>query len=464
MRRKALDSIDEWYLSDRRSALMLRGARQVGKTYVVKDYCSQKGIHVLSIDLSEDERSRAVFKGDLTVDALILKLSAVHMDFEFIPGKTLIFLDEIQDCPDARTALKSFAEDGRYRVIASGSLLGLNMAKVRLPPTGYVETIDVGPLDFEEFLWALGVPEGPIQAVRRSLSDHEPIDGSIFLTMSEYYRWYLIVGGMPEAVLCFRDLRQYGPVRRMQEKIVERYKEDIREHAGDDALRSMVEACFDAVPKMLANDNKRFVFNDVAGQDLGKHYYDGHSHYAVALDWLAMARTTLRCRRVSEIETPLVAQVRGNLFKLYLLDTGLLMSLYGPELVPEVVNGDLGAASGAIAENAVAQAFAAQDRDLYFYRDPKGRTHADFVTYVDGDVCAVAIRTGRNRTSPSIGKLQAAGARGIVFETRNCFTDNKGVRHYPLFVASFMDSIDHFELPVPDFSSVDRLKAEYGGS
>ncbi len=464
MRRKVSDSIDEWYRSDRRSALMLRGARHVGKTYAVNDFFSANGIHALTIDLSEDEASRKAFEGDLTVEALVLKLSSVHLDFEFIPGQTLLFLDEIQDCPDARTALKSFAEDGRYRVIAASSFPALNMGKVRLPPTGYVETVDVMPMDYEEFLWAIGVPEDPIRAVRCSLAECEPIDSSMFGTFSEYHRCYVAVGGMPEAVRAFVSCRQFGPVRKVQHTIVESFREDIRKLTDDGRSRHLVEACFDAIPKMLASENKRFRFNDVEGSDAGRRYYNGHARYAPALDWISTAGMSLTCRRVSEIVMPLIAQVRGNLFKLYMPDTGLLISLCEPDLVAEVVGGDMGAGSGAIAENAVAQALAAQGRKLYFYQDPKGRAQADLVTTVGGDVCAIAIRTGRNRTSPSIERLKASGTNGIVLETRNCFVDEKGIRHYPLFAASFMDSIDHFELPVPDFSSVERLKAEYGGN
>lgn len=444
---------------------MIRGARQIGKTYAVMDYCSEKSIHVLRIDLSKDEKSRTAFDGDLTVDAIILKLSSIHTRFKFIPGKTLIFLDEIQECPDARTALKSFAEDGRYRVIASGSLLGLKMNKVRLPPTGYVEILDMVPMDFEEFLWAVGVPEAVIQAVKDSISECKSIDDSLFNTISEYYRWYVVVGGMPEAVQSFMKTKQFGPVRRIQDKIVEGYKDDVRKHIEDESLRSMVEACFNAVPQMLAAENKRFVFNNVEGQDPDKRYYDGYSRYALALDWLTMANVTLTCRKVSEMHMPLVERIRGNLFKLYVLDTGLLMSLYDSKLISEVIRGNIGVNFGAIAENVVAQALVAQQRKLYYYHDSKNRMEIDFVTMVDGDVCAVEVKSGNNRACSSLNKaVLDMGLKGMMFETRNCFVDDKGIKHYPLFAASFMDSIDHFELPVPDFSSVDRLKAEYGGS
>ncbi len=464
MRRKVLNAIDEWYRSDRRSALMISGARQVGKTYAVEEFCRLNGLHSIHIDLSKDERSRRAFAGDLTVDAVILGLSAVHTSFEFIPGRTLIFLDEIQECPDARTALKSFAEDGRYKVIASGSLLGLKMNEVRLTPTGYMETVNMTPMDFEEFLWALGVPEAAIDAVRSSVSRCEPIDGSLFDTFSEYYRWYIVVGGMPEAVDSFVGSKQFGPVRRVQDKLVEGYKDDIRKHIEDEALKSKVEACFDAIPGMLAAENKRFVFNDVEDgpKDDARGYYNGYDRYAPALDWLSMAKMTLTCKKVSEMHMPLKERARDSMFKLYMLDTGLLMNLYEPELISEVVRGNVDVNFGAIAENAIAQAFATQGRDLFFYREPKGRTAADFVTTVGGKVCAVAVRVGRNRGSPSIVKLKESGSEGIIFGNGNCSVDDEGVRHYPLFVASFMDSIDGYAMPEFDFGSVDRLWAEYG--
>lgn len=467
MRRKILGIIDKWYRSEYKSALMVRGARQVGKTYAVEMYCDLNGIHHLKIDLSEDSRSREVFDGDLTVDAIVLGLSAIHTEFEFIPNKTLIFLDEIQECPNARTALKSFATDKRYRVIASGSLLGLKMRNIRLPPTGYVESVDMRPMDFEEFLWALGVPQAAIDAVKESISTCTSIDRSLFNAFSEYYRWYITVGGMPNVVKSFVESKQFGPVRNAQSMIVDGYKDDIRKHIDDMKLRAEVESCFDAIPRMLAAENKRFIFNDVdeGNSGSGKNYYDGYARYAPALEWLSMANVALTCRRVSEMHMPLKEHTRGNMFKLYMLDTGILMDLYEPELIGEIVKGNVGVNFGAIAENAIAQALVAQGRDLYYHHDPDKRMEVDFVSVVDGGICAIEVKSGNNRTCPSLNKaIRNLGLKGIMFETRNCFEDDKGVRHYPLFAASFLDSIDRYEMPEFDDSSISRLKAEHGGS
>ena len=469
MRRKVLDIIDEWYGSDKGSALMIRGARQCGKTYAVEKYCEMKGIHSIRVDLARDEGSRRAFDGNLDVDEIVLNLSAEHPGFDFIPGRTLIFLDEIQECPRARTALKSFAEDpGRsYRVIASGSLLGLHMNDVPLPPTGYVEETTMGPMDFEEFLWALGVPEGVMAAVRASISSCEAIDPAIFESLSRYHRWYMAVGGMPEAVREFIASRQIGPVRRVHEKILRGYREDIRKHTADPRLASRVEACFDSIPRMLGVENKRFRFKDVAGSDARKSgersYNEGYSEYEGALDWLSMANMVLVCHRVSEMHMPLQERIKESMFKLYMLDTGLLIHLYEPELVGEVVNGNLEVNYGAITESAVAEALFLQGRRLYFYRDPSKRMEVDFVAVVDGSVCAVEVKSGSNRTCSSLNKaVRDMGLGGIMFETRNCFVDDKGVRHYPLFAASFFDSIDHREEPTFDFDGVDRLRELYG--
>ena len=216
---------------------------------------------------------------------------------------------------------------------------------------------------------------------------------------------------------------------------------------------------------MLAAENKRFVFNDIdgKGEGSGKGYYDGYDRYAPALEWLSMADVTLTCRRVSEMHMPLKERTRGNMFKLYMLDTGILMDLYEPELVGEVVMGDVGVNYGAIAENAIAQALVAQGHELYFYQDPKGRTGFDFVMPTNGKICAVRVVPGKGRSCPSLNRAVGdLGLEGIMFETRNCFEDDKGIRHYPLFAASFLDSIDRYEMPVFDPSGIDRLKAGYG--
>lgn len=465
MRRKVLDIIDEWYGSDRRSALMIRGARQCGKTYAVEKYCGMKGVHSIRVDLARDERSRRAFDGNLDVDEIILNLSAEHPGFDFIPGRTLIFLDGIQECPRARTALKFFAEDPgrRYRVIASGSLLGLHMNDVPLPPTGYVEETTMGPMDFEEFLWAIGVPEGVMALVRESISSCEAIDQAIFESLSRYHRWYMAVGGMPEAVREFVASRQIGPVRRVHEKILRGYREDIRKHTRSRRLASKAEACFNSIPRMLGAENKRFRFNDVARSDApnggDRSYNDGYSQYEDALDWLSMANMVLVCHRVSEMHMPLQERIKDSMFKMYMLDTGLLIHLYGPELVGEIINGNLEVNHGAITESAVAEALALQGRRLYFYRNPSKRMEVDFVTAVDGSVCAVDVKSGSNRTCSSLNKaVLDMGLGGILFETRNCFVDVKGVRHYPLFAASFFDSIDHRMEPTFEFDDVDRLR------
>lgn len=460
MRRKITDKIREWASSGRRTALLIRGARQTGKTYSVNEF--GKGYeHYLKIDFSVDNESRSAFDSGLSVDEIVLRLSAIHLGFEFVPGKTLIFLDEIQECPEARTSLKQFAIDGRYRVIASGSLLGLKMREVTLPPTGYVDYIDLGPMDFEEFLWALGLPQPPIDEVRRSIRSSEPVDESLYAVFSRYYLRYIAVGGMPAAVREFVERKQLAPVTRVQRNILDSYIDDIRKHA-DPSIRARTESCFKAIPSMLANESKRFVYDDVVTEDPERGYRLGFRYYEPAMDWLSMANISITCKRISEPHIPLEESVSDNLFKLYMIDTGLLASLYDPSTFSEILKGNTDVNMGAIAENAVAVAFSLQGRIPFYYSSIEPRREVDFVTPVGGKACAVEVKSRENRRCRSLNDvMNRYGIGGIMFETRNIFIDDKGVRHYPLFAASFMDSIDPVSSPTEDFSDLEEIGREY---
>lgn len=440
MRRKVTGIIEEWASSGRSTVLMISGARQTGKTYAAQEFCRANYEHHLFVDFTTDEEARGAFDGTLRVDDIVLRLSAIYPEVEFVPHETILFLDEIQECPNARTALKSFALDGRYRVIASGSLLGLKLGDVRLLPMGYVEEVRLGPMDFEEFLWALGVPEGPIEAVKGKLRSCEPIDESLYETFSRYHGWYLVVGGMPGVVSEFVGSRVLGPVRREQRKILDGYIDDVRRYA-DPRDRVRIEACLEAMPGILAKENKKFMFAEVREDGIG--YRRGFEHYAGALSWLDMAGVSLRCLNLSEPHMPLEERIIPNSFKLYMLDTGILMTTYDPALAAEVLKGNADVNRGAIAENAVAVALSLQGRRLYHFSRTGDRIGVDFVTIVDGRVCSIEVRSGSNRSCRSLNKVMGShGTAGIMFETRNSFEDDKGVRHYPLFAASFMDSID----------------------
>lgn len=460
MRRKIAGTIEEWSTSGRKTVLLIRGARQTGKTYSVDEF-GKRYENYLKIDFSVDSESRTAFHGDLSVDEIVLRLSAIHPGFEFVPDKTLIFFDEIQECPEARTSLKQFAIDGRYRVIASGSLLGLKMREVTLPPTGYVEYIDLGPMDFEEFLWALGLPQPPIDEVRKSIRSREAVDDSLYTVFSRYFLRYIAVGGMPAAVLEYVNSKQLAPVMRIQRNILDSYIDDIRKHA-DPNIRSRTESCFKAIPRMLANENKRFMYSDVESDGPDRGYRLGSKYYEPAMDWLSMANISLTCNRVSEPHLPLEERSSDSLFKLYMIDTGLLASLYEPRTFSEIMKGNADVNMGAIAENAVAVALSLQGRKLFYYSSNEPRREIDFITVINGGACAIEVKSGENRRCRSLNEtMELYDIDGIMFETRNIFTDEKGVRHYPLFAAAFMDSIDPVSSEIDDFSDLETIGRMY---
>ncbi len=440
------------------------GSRQVGKTYSVVEYGKNAyGDGFLHIDFSIDHESRKAFEGDLDVDSVIERLSVIHREFRFVPGRTMLFFDEIQECPEARTALKPFAIDGRFRVIASGSLLGIRMKEVGLNPIGYVERMELRPMDFEEFLWALDMPEKAISRIRRNISDMAPIDETVFKAVSDLFTRYVVVGGMPQAVKAYSETRVLTDLRRIHNEIFNQYLDDIRKYAdGDVKLRT--ESCLRSLPSMLSSENKKFVYSRIeAPEGEEKPRAAGFRYYAPTLDWLSMACTTLTCCNITEPKSPLEERVMPNSFKLYMSDTGLLLSRYDESVFKEVFFGNQDINAGAIAENAVAQAFSAQDRQLMYLSKDDPRMEIDFVTIVGGEVCCIEVRSGSNRSTRTLCRVMRDwGTKGIMFETRNLFVDDKGVRHYPLFAASFMDAIDSRTSEVDDISGMKKVLEGYG--
>ncbi len=464
MRRKIEEAIREWDLSGRKTAFLLMGSRQVGKTYSVREYGERAyGSGFLHIDFSIDCESRKAFEGSLDVDSVIERLSVIHRGFRFEPGRTMLFFDEIQECPDARTALKPFAVDGRFRVIASGSLLGIRMKEIGLNPIGYVERTELKPMDFEEFLWALDMPEEAINRIRRSISDMEPIDEAVFRTVSDLFTRYVVVGGMPQAVKAYSETHVLTDIGRIHSEIFSQYLDDIRKYA-DGNVRLRTESCLRSLPSMLSAENKKFKYSEVeASEGEERPRSTGFRYYAPALDWLSMACTTLTCCNITEPKSPLEERIMPNSFKLYMSDTGLLLSRYDESVFKEVFFRNPDVNAGAIAENAVAQAFAAQGRPLMYLSKDDPRMEIDFVTIVGGKVCCIEVKSGSNRSCRSLDRtMKLWGTEGIMFETRNLFVDDKGIRHYPLFAASFMDAIDPRTAEADDISGMRKVLEGYG--
>ena len=460
MRRKITEKLLEWKKSGaEKKCLVVRGARQIGKTYSIDQFAKENYSRYYRLDLHKDVEARTIFDGNLDSSTLIMSMSAFIPGFDIVPGDTLIFIDEIQDCPNARASLKFLSGNPDFDVIASESLMGLRTKGKTFIPVGSEENLYMNPMDFEEFLWALGVSDKVVEHVRTHITDMKPLEESVFRSISQYLRWYMIVGGMPEAVQTFVDSKLFSAVRKVHMDLIQGYQDDIGSYAKE-GEEDKVERCFDSISAQLSKDNKTFVYSDVEGNP---EYCVGSKYFGYALNWLGQSHLSLTCDCVTQPQLPLEQNTTNPRFKLFLFDTGLLLSMYEDSIAYDVLRGGIDANKGALAENLVACMLHSQGRKLFYYQisEPgNDRMVLDFVTTVNGRVTAIEVKSGKNRDARSLNKsMKRFGIDGIMLETRNLFVDDKGVRHYPLFAVAFMDCIDKpvdMTFDIPDAEELNR--------
>ena len=434
LRRKISDELLKWKNISDKKCLLIKGARQVGKTFIVNDFAEKNYENYIYINFELNKGMKNVFEGDLDVDSLVRNLSIRFPKIKFEPGNLLIFLDEIQSCPNARVSLKSFSMDGRFDVIGSGSLLGLNYKEVSSYPVGYETVIELHSLDFEEFLWALDIGEDVISYVSESTRNKRPLDLSVLEKMEEYYRWYTVVGGMPDAVNAFIRTNNFGEVLSAQERIIAGYLDDISKYAPQ-SKKANVRNVFRSIPTQLGKANKKFQYADVPGQKEGK----GNREYGSSLSWLFDAGIVNYCYNLQEPAAPLAMNVKLNSFKIYLRDTGLLTSLMEPGVRIAVLDGDVTINQGALIENITADVIS-KKKAMLTYFERKGKLEMDFILNLDGIVTAIEVKSGNNRQSKSLDVLVSEKyklKRGIKLENSNISVDGP-IEHYPLFAIAFL--------------------------
>lgn len=405
MRRKMYDVLLDW--KKRRSedhiskALLIKGARQVGKSYLVNEFGNKEYASFLCIDFYRQPGLKTIFDGELTADEILKRITANFPGFKLIPGDTLIFMDEIQRCGNARTAEKFLAEDMRFDVIASGSLMGLTYGEdgdedVEEPesiPVGYESQITMYSMDFEEFLWAYGYPDTAIEDLRQYYVNGEAVPESINNKYQELFREYIVVGGMPEAVASFMKYKDYNKVNEIQNDILSEYRDDISKHAKGKE-KQLVRMCYDSVPKQLAREQKKFKYSLVEkGQTRRK--------FGGSIQWLIDSATIHVCYNVYNAELPLLANARDDQFKLYVNDTGLLCCMYGFDTKLGILNNTLrGSTRGGIYENVISESLVKRGYKLYYYR-PDDDHEIEFLIETGGEVIPVEVKAGNNAT-PSL--------------------------------------------------------------
>ena len=354
LKRAAYERLVSWKKDPHHRALLVDGARQVGKTYLVRAFAQRHYGTTIEINFVESPEAKAIFAGNLDADTLIPQLSAFS-GTALTPGDTLIFLDEIQECPRARTAIKFLVEDGRFDYIESGSLLGVTYENVPSLPVGYESELTLYPLSFEEFCWALGKNETALEMARACFKEEAAVPAVIHQKLMELFKYYLIVGGMPAAVARFAQTRDIAQVQSVQKDILKL--------------------------------NKRFKLSDLAKSARSERY---ESDFI----WLADAGVAIPCYNVTELVAPLRLNRQHSVFKLFLCDTGLLVAMLGDGVPFKVLQGELDINWGAILENAFAQMLTANGFDALYYEKAK-HGEIDFVVQKSGKVVPIEAKSGR---------------------------------------------------------------------
>ena len=385
MYRKIEKNLLEWKQNKNKKSLLITGARQIGKTYIVRKFAKANYENFIEINFITTPEAIDIFNGNLDADSLVMNLTA-FLRQSLTSGNTLIFFDEIQECPRARTALKFLVEDGRFDYICSGSLLGVNYKSIPSLPVGYESTIYMYPMDFEEFCIANSVQPEIFAYLKDCYEGKTVVRQIIHDTMLNLFKFYMIVGGMPDVVRTFVETNDIGKVVALQRDIASQYRQDIIKYAQKDPNK--ITKIFDEIPSQLDDKNRRF---QLASLDKNARL----RQYEEAFVWLQDAGVALPCFNLSEPKIPLKINEQSRLFKLYLNDTGLLCAMGTENTQFEILRGNLSVNFGSIMENVFAQQLKSNGFSLRYF-NKRNVGEVDFVLQQNTEVVLVEIKSGND--------------------------------------------------------------------
>ena len=414
-----------------KKALLVTGARQVGKTYSIRAFGRQNFSSFVEVNFLENIAAKELFETAKNSQDLLLRLSLVA-DGDLIPGETLIFLDEVQECKEIITAIKFLVEEGRYQYILSGSLLGVELKDIRSIPVGYMDIVEMYPLDFEEFILANKVSPRIMKTLQESFEEKREVDPIIHEKMMELFRLYLIVGGMPAAVAQYLQSNNLRQVIRIQQSILALYKKDIAKYDPENKL--YIEDIFDLIPSELNAKNKRFIL-----KSLNDNFR--FSKFSNSFLWLKEAGVALPTFCVDEPLSPLLLSKSKNLFKLFLSDVGLLAAMYMDDIQIKILNREKDINFGSVYENVAAQELKAHGFDLYYFNSKK-QGELDFLIEQHGTVLPIEIKSGKDYTKHAALSNVMANANyaipaAYVFHNGNVCKKN-AITYYPIYMLMFV--------------------------
>ncbi len=400
LKRKIESALLEWKSRPEHKPLVIMGIRQCGKTFIAKHFAEENYRNVVYMNFIKEPERIGAFIGSKRVDDILLNLSAQISGAKFTPGETCLIFDEIQECPEARTSLKFFKEDGRFDVIATGSLLGVqgygDLLKkahrklvnnqelgVNSVPVGAEEIMEMCPLDFEEFLWANGVREEVVEALCKFLSEESPVPEGIHVAMKKYLNLYVAVGGLPSPVNAFLSTNNMNDVNAQYKSILSEYRDDMVKYAPD-RDKPHIRECFNSIPKQLSKENKKFQYSKVKPGGRGETYFG-------SLQWLEDAGIICRCYNTVITGLPMEGNAREDIFKVYTADIGLLTQMLGPGTRADILQGNLGGFKGAIYENLMADTLHKKQQKLYYFQKDSG-LELDFLVRMSGECVPIEVK------------------------------------------------------------------------
>lgn len=432
LKRKIIKDLIEWKNNHKNNCLLITGARQVGKTFIIKQFANEYYESIIYINFIENDSYKEIFDGNLDVENIIKQITLRIPNAYIISNKTILILDEIQVCENAITALKFLAQDTRFDCIASGSLLGIAYKRVSSFPVGYIERLEMNSLDFEEFCWANGTGDEAINYLKEYYDKKQQVPDSVHNRMMELFKEYIVVGGMPRVVDEFVTSHNFGTVLKLQKNIIEDYKDDIIKYA-DDSDKSKIRLCFNSIPKHLAQENKKFRYNLVDKNGNAKKYFG-------SLEWLYDAGIINFCYNLSKPESPLEGYAKEDVFKIYMKDTGLLMAMLEEGSQLEIINGNLGIYKGAIYENIIADIFNKLGKKLYYF-EYNSTLEIDFFIRYNNKVTAVEVKSADNTKSKSLNSVIENWnvGQGIRLSSKNIgSSSNDKIIYIPLYMSIFL--------------------------
>ncbi|MCI7527255.1 MAG: ATP-binding protein [Mollicutes bacterium] len=371
LKRKIDKFLDEWLISDKKKPLIIKGARQIGKTKTIEEFAKRNNLSLVEINFVLNPEFRDIFDDGYKVDKILENISFKDPSLEFIPGKTLIFFDEIQKCINAATSLKSFKIDGRFDVICSGSLMGLSYKEIESVSTGHKIDYTMYSMDFEEFLWALGYKEEQIESLYECMKNLSPLSETQFNVLLDRFHQYMVLGGMPEVVKLFVDQKNYSGTLALQKQIILDYEEDITKYV-EGLDKTKILNVFRKIPVFLGQDNKKFRISKVA-------HGARNREYTGVTDWLTDAGIVNISYCLNDLALPLKGNYDSDNYRMYFMDTGLLVASLDEESSKDLRdNKNFNTYKGAIYENIVGDMLKKSGYDLYFYKNEDGTQEVEF--------------------------------------------------------------------------------------